>query len=1537
MFARHGRVGPALTAAAAALLTMPIAAPAQIAGENVNMVTGTRWPGGDPFLQRQNEPSVAISSANPEHLLAGANDYRTVDLPDPGSPDDTGDAWLGLFKSLDGGQTWQSVLVPGYPQDQSPEGLASPLRGLRAAADPVVRAGTDGMLYYSGIAFNRGSNVGKVFVARFVDLNNKENGDATLARDPMKYLETTTIDVGTSGQFLDKPWIATDVPRAGAATCSLPVTPARTFPAGNVYIAYAMFTGSQGSSSKVMFRRSTDCGQTWGATQKLSESNSVNQGTAVAVDPVSGAVYVAWRRFATSSQPDAILIAKSTDFGQTFTKGLEVASGFLPFDQDTTATSFRAEALPALAVSVAPTGSRSWVHLAWAQRAAPGADARIVMTTSADGLAWPAPAPVDDQAIADDDGNAQGRGHQLMPALAFSQGRLMLLFYDTRLDHLRSYYLPHAPFVPDPVTGSFYRETWGPVGERASGGDQVFTPTIDDAGLTQVRHTLDVRVGQADPGPSPAFTGSGKRTTRVSQFRFGTRGDETPNLEAPGFQGPIAVTDASSVLRLQQLQVNPPNLPMFKQGTLPFMGDYIDIAGPAFVKTASGWAFNSAPARAPVHYAVWTSNQDVRPPPADPITGVVDWTRYTPIGAGSTSLYDGVSAPPLCLTGYEGTRNQNIYGARITDGLRVTSPQNAKPLGAATRTFVVAAQNTTAAKVPVRFSLELPSPLPAGLVASFRNDGVSLQSFDVEIPPRSSVFRTLFVRSPNAPAATMVTHVDEIDGTSGCSLAAQACPLKAGGLSGAVTLNPPGSSPSLVAPDGATDPATGEVYAPSIAIANITAANITAANITASGVTNANITAANITAANITAANVINADLANITAANITAANLTAANITAANITAANITAANITAASVADANYLVTNAGNTTHSYHVAIAGAVPPGTPLQLIVSKPSTTPVGIGCVLEAEPRNVIVTSIDDVSAALLPLSGSLGDPNIPDSRITNATLSLAPGETAQITLRGVFGVGAMQLLATQAAPVVVPHAGGSFAAALLVASDGATLPAPRVGVPYSASLQAIGGTAPYSWALVAGSLPPGLALASDGRFSGTPTLAGASTFAVQVTDSAASPAKAQRAVTLTVGRGATATSLATSTDAAVFGQAVTFTASVASLGTGAPAPTGIVTFRDGAAVLGTAGLAAGGTATFTTTSLAVGDHSLAAEYGGDANYTGSGGAHAVVVSTEPTALLLESSLQPSTFGQQVSFTATVAPSGPGTPAGAVTFLDGSAVLGTAPLAAGRASIATASLDAGAHGISARYPGDGAFEGSIAAIVQVVGKAPTSTALASSPNPSAYGQPVALTASVSSAAGTPTGSVTFRDGASSLGTVALGGGAASLSSASLAVGSHVITAAYGGDPNHEASTSSPLVQAVGYVFTGFLSPLATAGTLASPSLSGAQNYGSAVPVKWQLRSAGGAFVTQLGSARQLQAIPTPACAGPPPAGATPILLYSPTSGATGGSTFRYDAAGNQFVFNWDTTKTPGKGCYAVVLQLDDGSPAKATILKLK
>jgi MBG domain/Bacterial Ig-like domain (group 3)/Putative Ig domain len=95
-------------------------------------------------------------------------------------------------------------------------------------------------------------------------------------------------------------------------------------------------------------------------------------------------------------------------------------------------------------------------------------------------------------------------------------------------------------------------------------------------------------------------------------------------------------------------------------------------------------------------------------------------------------------------------------------------------------------------------------------------------------------------------------------------------------------------------------------------------------------------------------------------------------------------------------------------------------------------------------------------------------------------------------------------------------------------------------------------------------------------------------------------------------------------------------------------------------------------------------------------------------------------------------------------------------------------------------------------------------VNKAPSAAAIASSVNPVLVENGVTFTATVSSSAGTPTGTVTFLDGAAPLGTGTLSGGLATFATASLAAGSHTITAAYGGDANFLASTSSALTQQV-------------------------------------------------------------------------------------------------------------------------------------
>lgn len=78
-------------------LFAPLVAIGQTSGPSVNMVSGTGWTNGDPFLERQNEPSPAVSTRNTLHLFGGANDYRSVDLAGLAGQGERADGWLGVF------------------------------------------------------------------------------------------------------------------------------------------------------------------------------------------------------------------------------------------------------------------------------------------------------------------------------------------------------------------------------------------------------------------------------------------------------------------------------------------------------------------------------------------------------------------------------------------------------------------------------------------------------------------------------------------------------------------------------------------------------------------------------------------------------------------------------------------------------------------------------------------------------------------------------------------------------------------------------------------------------------------------------------------------------------------------------------------------------------------------------------------------------------------------------------------------------------------------------------------------------------------------------------------------------------------------------------------------------------------------------------------------------------------------------------------------------------------------------------------------
>jgi YVTN family beta-propeller protein len=275
------------------------------------------------------------------------------------------------------------------------------------------------------------------------------------------------------------------------------------------------------------------------------------------------------------------------------------------------------------------------------------------------------------------------------------------------------------------------------------------------------------------------------------------------------------------------------------------------------------------------------------------------------------------------------------------------------------------------------------------------------------------------------------------------------------------------------------------------------------------------------------------------------------------------------------------------------------------------------------------------------------------------------------------------------------------------------------------------------------------------------------------------------------------ATAVTLAASVDPSAPGQTVTFTASVPAIG-------GSVTFTADGIVLGTVDLVSG-TAGVSTASLGSGSHEIAASYSGDADFAASDSAPLTQsVGFAATQTSIVASIDPSALNENATFTAFVAGTG-GTPAGTVSFLDGTTTLGTVTLSGGIASFTTAALSLGSHPITASYAGDGDFAGSTSAVlIQTVNQLASTTTLAASLDPSSAGAAVIFTATVSGSGGSPTGTVIFRDGTTTLGTEPLISGSASLGTAALAAGSHAITAGYGGDGSFGASVSAPLTQVV-------------------------------------------------------------------------------------------------------------------------------------
>ena len=951
---------------------------AQVAGRNVNMVSGGTFPGGDPFRQKQNEPSVAMSTRNPCHLLAGANDYRAVELP--GLPDDheIGDAWLGWYESTDCGNTWYSTLVPGYLQDSSAQGLASPVKGLTAGADPVVRSGAAGTFYYLFIAFNRGSNVGKLALARAIDHNDRESfvdpnklpivgpNNPRQALSPIQYVGTTEVARGSNGQFIDKPSLA--VFPAATGTCTMD---GETVPATNVYFAWTEFVGNspENQRSKVYFARSADCGRTLaGPATKLSEGYPLGQGTVIAVNPNNpNDIYVVWRQVRNSRAQDALLFARSSDGGRSFTKA-EYIPGFgegqfLPFDQNTTSksrgqltTTFRTVAYPTLAFA-----DDGYLYMAVSQvppenftpNTLGGSDARITMTRT-NGAGW-APA----QPVMVNNAPAAS-GQQIMPALAYAAGKMQLVWYDVRFDEAG---LTHEPLIDDEkglgdpsIRRRRTMDLLGAQATMASDGTFAFPMQFNGYGVSQ-----------------PDYNDDALRGPRISQYLIGDPNPAVDNTPAGA----------------RQLQFNRGGLLLYGGGSIPFMGDYIDVAPIPFVfdATSGRWIFNgkanAAKAALQTFQAAWTDNRDAHVGKATTnASGALNYAKPLLLPANATINDVSCPVPGVDNTG---TRDANVYTSRITQDFSFTAPSNNKHSAAGViRSFAVQLANNrelnpNGADLPTAYRLTIEGTARAsfsrksfsiGSTGETCVDGpaAAVREITVNVLPRSSAVRTIYV--PCGPSGPITITATEMPA----------------GATAAVLINADPSNPSTKGPDGG--PLGPETHNPD-------AENPDAENPDAENPDAENPDAENPDAENPDAEN---PDAENPDAENPDAENPDAENPDAENPDAENPDAEN---ANFQDVTAEVTNNGDTTSGYQVQVeTSGNTSGYQFLLMGRRVYDTPTSINCYLVQKRTNQMLFSIPLTGNDL---DGEFFEENDPSEK--HATFLVRPGESIRVTLRVVW----------------------------------------------------------------------------------------------------------------------------------------------------------------------------------------------------------------------------------------------------------------------------------------------------------------------------------------------------------------------------------------------------------------------------------------------------------------------------------------------------------------------------------------------------
>jgi hypothetical protein len=443
-----------LSSLAAVALTLAVAPPlhAAVDGRVTNDDTAgsyVRSDGGtDETMERcsegrrqQNEPTVAVDPSDTDVVVAGSNDYCASIV--------NGEVWAGYYRSEDGGATWTNSLLPGYPDDTSEAGLASPVHGTcGASGDPTQTFDAEGNLYYAFICFNRTQPInGSVYVAKYT--NHGADYDRTVL-----VKRGTPSGLFLTGLFQDK--INLTVDQTGGDH------------GGNVYVAWSQYNGFAFNNA-VLFSRSTDGGLTYSRPIRVTP---VERGSAsfadLAVGP-DGTVWLTFLTYPSRSRPTAdVWLQASTDGGTSFGAPEHVSSIEL-FDSNQFAGAtgtvdcgdgpFRCESgftFSRFFSNSAVAADEDGAHVVWASELPSGQSKVMVRNRATDGT-WDAADTLD----------THPAGHQWFPDVASAEGTLTVVFYDSREDEA---YDPDTPpgNNPDGTNSGDVVHTW--IAESADGG-----------------------------------------------------------------------------------------------------------------------------------------------------------------------------------------------------------------------------------------------------------------------------------------------------------------------------------------------------------------------------------------------------------------------------------------------------------------------------------------------------------------------------------------------------------------------------------------------------------------------------------------------------------------------------------------------------------------------------------------------------------------------------------------------------------------------------------------------------------------------------------------------------------------------------------------------------------------------------------------------------------------------------------------------------------------------------------------------------------